>query len=141
MEPWFENKNDRYRYRKEEVELDKEQLQTKKMNLKKTLTPENTEEVKPNIFLQKKGDGYRVVNPIVWNNEWRLKKQFGWRNLLWIMIILFLAWSYLHDIEAYKNFYEEVSSDPIKFCFDVDQSNIQQENEGEFNLPNNFERS
>lgn len=89
------------------------------MTLKDSLTPKNTEEIKPEIFIQRRGDEYRVVHPIVWNNEWRLKKQFSWKNLIWIIILLFLVWSYNHDVKAYRSFYETVTKNPIEFCSHV----------------------
>ena len=68
----------------------------------RTLTPSDTEEVRPNLFVQKRGDNkYRVVYPSAWNGKinWTnllLGANFG-KNLVWFVIILFLAFSYRHD--------------------------------------------
>lgn len=61
------------------------------------------------VFLKKSGDSYRVIHPIkvdgkiVWKN---LIAGGNWLNLVWIGlqvgIILFLAWSYKHDVEAIR---------------------------------------
>ncbi len=83
------------------------------MNWKKTLTPLNTEEVRPGIFVQSKPKNpnsieYRVINPICWKGNYRWKKQFSWRSLITIIIILFLAWSYLNE----TRYARELAEDP-----------------------------
>lgn len=89
------------------------------MSFKDLLTPKDTEEIKPNLFVQKKGDGYRVLNPLVWNGQWRLKNQFSVRNFVSIAIILFIAWSYVHDNSALLDFYNQVHENPVAFCTQV----------------------
>ncbi len=89
------------------------------MNFKESFTPKDTEELKPGLFIQKKGDTYRQINPVVWNNEWRLKNQFGWRNLFTIAIILFIAWSYFNDTQWCRDFMEdpcEVLPNVTQYC-------------------------
>jgi len=70
------------------------------MNFKKILTPNDTEELKPNFYVQKKRGKYKQVLPIVYDNKWLIKKQlrtvFCLRTVVTLAIILFLAWSYLH---------------------------------------------
>ncbi len=85
------------------------------MNLKKSLTPKDVEEIKPNFFIQKKGNSYRQVHPLVWNNQWRLKGQIQWRNLLMVVLIIVL----FTQGSKYVHFYEEVNSNPKDFCRDV----------------------
>lgn len=81
------------------------------MSLIKALTPAETEEIKPGLFIQKgKNGNYRVINPIAWKGEWRLNKQFAWRNLITIVIVLFLAWSYFNE----TSYCRELKEDP---CF------------------------
>lgn len=94
------------------------------MNFIKSLTPKNTEEIKPNFFIQKRKSGlYKQVYPLVWNGRLRWKEQlktvFSFRTLLTLAIIIFLVFSYLNDVKQYKDFYESYSEDPIGFCNEV----------------------
>ncbi len=114
------------------------------MNFIKALTPKDTEEVKPGLFIQTTygellaNDGhtvigkapmsYKHITPAAWNGK------IIWKNLLFgkdflksfifFLIIVFLAWSYFHDIQVYREFYEEVNSNPAEFCTKVDLVNI-----------------
>ncbi len=119
---WFEDKTDHYRYRKEKKE-EEEVIPLKKSEtnfFKKAFTPKDVEELKPNFFVQKKGDSYKQVQPLVWNGKWRLKNQISWRNVFMIVLIigLFLTGS------KYVNFYEEVNANPKEFCRDINVINI-----------------
>lgn len=91
------------------------------------VTPKDTEEVKPNIFVQKKGDIYRVVNPIAWNGQMRWKEQsktfFSLRTFITLVLIIFVVWSYNNDVKQYKEFYVDVLSNPVGFCDNVYQVN------------------
>ncbi len=119
---WFDNKNDNYRYRKEKKE-EEEIIPTEKSEtnfFKKAFTPKDIEEVKPNFFIQKKGDSYRQVHPLVWNGKWILKNQIGLRNIIMIIIIIGLFFTGM----KYVNFYEEVNSNPKEFCRNVSILNI-----------------
>ena len=80
------------------------------MSLIDSLTPKDTEEIKPGLFIQTYREGYRQINPIAWNRKWRLKKQFGWRNLFFILLVLFIAWSYIDNTKSC----EEFQADPCK---------------------------
>lgn len=133
--PWFENKRDHYRYRKEKKE---EEIPTEKSEprfFKKAFTPKDVEELKPNFFVQTIYDevkdenfkvikripkNYRQVQPLVWDGKWRLKNQIGLRNIVMIIIILGLFFTGM----KYVNFYEEVNSDPKSFCENVSIYNI-----------------
>ena len=122
IKKWFEDKTDNYRYRKEKEE-EEEIIPTEKSEtnfFKKVFTPKDVEEVKPNFFIQKKGDSYRQVQPLVWNGKWRLKNQIGLRNIIMIIIIIGL---FLTGMK-YINFYEEVNSNPKEFCQNVSILNI-----------------
>lgn len=90
------------------------------MTIKDSLTPKDTEEIKPNLFIQKKGDKYKVINPFVWNNKIRIKEQlktiFSLRTILSLALVLFLVWTYFHDVGALRNFYFKVQQNPIVWC-------------------------
>lgn len=85
------------------------------MNIKKAFTPKDVEEVKPGFFIQKKGDSYRQVRPLVWKGKWRLKGQIRWLNIILIIILIGL---YVEG-GKYVRFYDEVNSDPKAFCQNV----------------------
>ncbi len=96
------------------------------MTFKDSLTPRDTEEVKPGLFIKKTRRGYTQVHPAVWDGK------INWNNLLfggsiyktfsWFLILLFLIWSYNHDVQEYKNFYLEVRSSPANWCAKVASS-------------------
>ena len=90
------------------------------MSLAKALTPQNTEEIKPGLFIQKKGDSYRMIKPMAWNGKvlWKeqLKTIFTLRTFFTIAIVLFLAYSYIHDIQEFKDFHNEVMDNPDAWC-------------------------
>jgi hypothetical protein len=96
------------------------------MELKKKLisflTPKNTEEVKPNLFIQKiRGvkegnspeDKYRQITPVAWDG-----KIINWtafwlganpvKSTLVFLLIIFMAWAYVHDMSARDSFYEKI---------------------------------
>ncbi len=89
------------------------------MNLKKAFTPKDVEELRPSFFVQKKGESYRQVNPLVWNNQWRLKGQIKLRSILMIILIVVLFFT----LNSYVKFYEQVNSDPAGFCINVSKVN------------------
>ncbi len=99
------------------------------MEIVKALTPKDTEEVKPGLFIQKRGDSYKQILPFAWNNKilWReqLRTVLTLRTLFTIALIIFIAWAYLNDVGVYKQFYEETMSNPMEFCDSVykDQTN------------------
>ncbi len=82
------------------------------MNWKKVLTPINTEEIRPGLFIQSKPKNpdsieYRVINPVCWDGNYRWKKQFSWKNLITIIIICLLAWSYLTETQYSRQLQED----------------------------------
>ncbi len=95
------------------------------MNWKKILTPINTEEVRPGLFIQAKTKNpssieYRVINPICWKEKYRWNKQFSWKNLVTILIIAFLAWSYLNETQYARELQEnpcEMLPDIQEYCW------------------------
>lgn len=97
------------------------------MSLKDSLTPKNTEEVKPGLFVQNKNGTWRAVQPIVWNGEWRLKNQFGWKNLFTILLIFLIAYSYFHETSYCRELQEnpcEILTNLTNYCFEVGQDSI-----------------
>lgn len=98
------------------------------MSLADILTPKNTEEVKPGLFFKKTGKGYRQVTPMAWNGKinWFVVV-FGSRpikHLFIFLLIMFLVWSYKHDVKEYQNFYNATLSDPMSFCQNVTYQRI-----------------
>ncbi len=100
------------------------------MNFIKVFTPKDTEEIKSDLFIQRRGNSYRQVYPGAWDGKiiWKnlLFGGMGLRNLLWFAIIIFVAWSYFHDVQVYQEFYEEVISDPVLFCLNVSLESYEQ---------------
>lgn len=90
------------------------------MNVVKALTPENTEELKPGLFIQQTQKGYRQINPMAWEGRMRWKEQmktvFSLRTVFTIALVLFLAWSYMNDVGTYKEFYEDVMENQYDYC-------------------------
>ncbi len=68
------------------------------MSLIDSLTPKNTEEIKPGLFIQKTPRGYRQINPMAWNGEFRTKEQLrtiiNFKSIFTIALILFIAYHY-----------------------------------------------
>lgn len=95
------------------------------MTLTDSLTPKNTEEIKPGLFIQKKGNGYRMIDPVAWNGKILWKKQIrsviSLRFVITITIVLFLVWAYNQDIGASLDFYNLVHEDPLAFCLQVEE--------------------
>lgn len=82
------------------------------MSIKDSLTPKDTEELKPGFFVQKQGNKYRQVQPIIWKGKWRLKNQIEWRDIFFIALIIGLFFGG----QNYVRFYEETITDPAAFC-------------------------
>ncbi len=114
------------------------------MNITKALTPKETEEIKPWLFIQQTSKGYRQIKPTAWEGKIIWKNLFfggiTLRNLVWFAIILFLAWSYFYDTQNYREFYEEIIADPIEFCSKVNLVNINGI-ENNYPLQNNYGES
>ena len=73
------------------------------------LTPRDTDEVKPGLFIQKTRTGFRQVHPAAWNGKvnW---KNFLWggsyRHIIWFMILMLLVYSYSIETKTCKDFLE-----------------------------------
>lgn len=93
-----------------------------------SLTPQNTEEIRPGLFVQKTARGHRVVYPAAW------KGKMNWSNLffgagflkgfIWFLILMGLVWSYQHDVTIYKDFYEQAHANPGQLCEILDQDEV-----------------
>ncbi len=85
------------------------------------LEPKHTEEIKPGLFIQKTPSGYRQVWPAQWNGKinWKHLLIGGnfWKGFIFFLIIIFLAWSYSHDVAGYKDYYEH----RFEFCEQVQE--------------------
>jgi len=91
------------------------------MDFIKAITPKDTEEVKPGVFLQKKGNKYRQIYPAAWNGKINWKNFiFGgpnfWKTLIWIIIIGFMVFSYINDTQELSNFYNTVVQNKQAWC-------------------------
>lgn len=108
------------------------------MNWKKVLTPRDTEEIKPGLFIQtryrkvydNKGDliarepvSYRQIEPLFWNGKFRKKEQlatvFSVRTFFTLAIICFIVFAYLHDTKTYREFYTRVMENPVSWCENI----------------------
>ena len=64
------------------------------------------------------------MNPICWNNEYRWNKQFSCKNLITVIIIAFLAWSYLSETQYARELAEnpcELLPDIQEYCLEKDR--------------------
>ncbi len=90
----------------------------------KAMTPRNTEEVKPGLFIREGQLGYKQVSPPAWDGKIIWKNFFfghGFmKSTFFFLLLLFLVWSYSHDVEAYQNFYIEVAGNPRAYCDQLD---------------------
>lgn len=114
----------------------------------KALTPKDTDEVKPNLFIQTLGNpdslidrlektvvGKRIKYPYyrqIWPGAWngRIKKYnliLGGRFIgttLWFLIIMFLAYSYYHDVNQLQQFYILAHNNPSAICTYIPGTNL-----------------
>jgi hypothetical protein len=101
-------------------------MKRSKMDWKKALTPKDTEEVKPGLYIQRWKGSYRQVHPAVWKGEvnWKnlLLGSDAFKALVFFIIIIFLAYGYHSSTKACEDF----QSDPCKylpqiqkFCVDI----------------------
>ena len=86
-------------------------------------TPKDTEEIRPGLFVKRlKGNKYKQVEPLVWNGKWRLRNQFGWRNILFIVLVFLIGTSYYVDTKTCRNFEEEICNNIVNinsYCFQL----------------------
>ncbi len=98
------------------------------MDFIKSLTPLDTEEVKPGLFIQKKGKGYRQIHPAAWDGKMNWKNFIlgpnSFKHFLFFVIIMFLAFSYWHDTKELKEFYYKVNNNKISWCAGMDLNDL-----------------
>ena len=87
-----------------------------------SITPKDTEEIKPGLFIQKKLGKYRQISPAAWDGKINYKNFLlganPIRNLFWFALLMFLAWSYFHDVAEYRDFYMEINSGAER-CYEI----------------------
>ncbi len=101
------------------------------MSFINAITPKDTEEVKPGLFIQEKFGSYRQVHPGAWNGKVIWKNFiFGGnpiKHFILFLVLMFIVFSYQNDVGAYRDFYEEVSGDRFGYCEDLRLSQINPE--------------
>ena len=84
------------------------------------LQPKDTEELRTNFFVQKRGKNQRQVYPASWNGKILWKNLFFGRGLLkglsFFLILMFIAWAYQNDTAEYRTFYEDVTMNTNEYC-------------------------
>ncbi len=95
----------------------------------KAITPGDTEEVKPGLFIQKRGkESYRHIYPGAWDGKimWKNFLVGGQpiRRFVFFLILMFIVFSYTQDVSTYKGFYETVQGDPFAYCEALRESQI-----------------
>jgi len=100
------------------------------------LTPKDTEEVKPNFFIQKKGNHYRQVSPMAWNGKMLWKNAIlgpNWKShLAFFLILMFICWAYVTDNKTFIEQDKMIKENPMKFCagiLEADRLNEQMSNQ------------
>lgn len=98
--------------------------------LAKRLAPDNTEELRPGFFVQKKvtdkGETFKQVYPVAWNDR------INWKNLIfgpkildsttfWFLLLMLLCFFYWHDVHEYKAYYEYTRANLTEICIEWQQ--------------------
>lgn len=98
------------------------------MSFADRITPKNTEEVKPGLFIQKKYGNYHHIQPAAWNGKiiWKnfLLGANPLRNFIFFMILMFIVFAYTNDVSQYKQFYENVAGNPHGYCQALRESQV-----------------
>lgn len=108
-----------------------------------SITPKETEEVKPGLFIQKTSKGYRQIHPAAWQGKvnW---KNFFWgsgftRSFIWFAIILLVVFGYQDSTTSCSEFQENPCphlKSLQQYCLDIDfqgesiDSNIIKDDDG-----------
>jgi hypothetical protein len=94
------------------------------------LTPDKTEEIKPGLFIQQIGNNkYRQIYPAAWNNKLNWKNTLlggdQWlKHLITFLILMFIVFGYVHDHKALLEQNNLIREDPIGFCNNLIQQNV-----------------
>ena len=90
------------------------------MSFADSVTPPNTTEIKPGLFVQKKGNRWRKVEPIAWNGKLRinaqLKSLLTIKTLVWFGVLILLVMAYNNDNAQLIEFHNQVVENPVMFC-------------------------
>lgn len=97
------------------------------MTLVDSLTPKETEEIKPGLFIQKTARGFRQIHPAAWNGK------INWRNFIfgsglgksfiWFAILLLIIYGYYDSTSSCNEFQNNPCSylnDLNSYCLDQD---------------------
>jgi len=117
------------------------------MSLIESLTPKNTEELKPGLFIQRRAKGYKQIDPLAWNGKYRWREQlktiFCLRTIVFLAIILLLFYGYKHDTQKCY----EMIEDPITYCrgivlvnptlSNIEEEGFLKEDEINYTIPSN----
>ena len=98
------------------------------MDFIKRLTPEDTEEVKPGLFIQRRLGKYRQIYPTAWDGK------INWKNFILgpnffkhffiFLLIVGIAFSYWHDTKELKEFYYKVNYNKLDWCSGIDVDDL-----------------
>lgn len=99
------------------------------MTIIDSLTPKETEEIRPGLFIQKTSRGYRQVYPAAWKGEinWG---NFLWgsgffKSFIWFAIILLVVYGYYDSTTSCSEFQENPCKylpNITNYCLDVTES-------------------
>lgn len=95
-----------------------------KEKLIKILTPVNTKEIKPGLFIQEFNGRYRKITPAAWDNKLNWKVILlgdNWlKHLIWFLIIMLICASYYIETKDARDLVNRFNENPIKFCEGID---------------------
>jgi hypothetical protein len=101
------------------------------MDIINKLTPKDTEEVKPNLFIKRFGDNkYRLVYPAAWNGKIKWKNLLlggdEWlKHLIFFAILMLIVYGYIHDNKALIEQQQLIAKDPFAFCNNITSFKLQ----------------
>lgn len=92
------------------------------------ITPKDTEEVKPGLFIQKKHGSYHHIQPAAWDGKiiWKnfILGANPLRNFIFFTILMFIVYGYINDVDQYKQFYENVNGNPQGYCQSIKELQV-----------------
>ena len=109
------------------------------MNWTDKLTPKDTEEIKPGLFIQKTSYGYRKITPAAWDGKinWKvfLLGADPIKSFLVFAIILLISYGYYTSTKACDDF----QADPCKYLSNITDYCVKfSENPGQQNIVGYF---
>ena len=92
-----------------------------------SLTPKDTEEVRPGLFIQKTSKGYRQIYPAAWNGKINYNNFFfgsGFlKSFIWFAILMIIIFGYYDSTKSCNEF----QSDPCKYLPNITTYCIEEE--------------